>query len=338
MAATLVQSTGKIQKTGTTATPEAFSFSSNATAGNTGIATFAYFEAGSAFISGVTIGGTAASLESSTTDGAGGRVEIWRAQNMAGGTTAISVASTTSSHFYSGSVEEWSGLANVAADIVATPANATSTAPSATYGTLAQADELVYIAYMNNTGGILASSTVPGSYTAAWTELDGAAQQGGAAAYRVVASTTGASPAFALSTSIAWRAVLVTLKATAAAPTINTQPASQQIPDQTRVQLSVTATTSGGALSYQWQDNRSGSFANTTDGDNATSATYTTPALYVSQSPRQYRCVVTDANGSTNSNAATITVAPRDFRPELTRKRRVVGGITQLNDIRGWWG
>jgi len=133
--------------------------------------------------------------------------------------------------------------------------------------------------------------------------------------------------------------VVIALRASSGSgPTINTQPASAQIPDQTRVQVSVTATTSGGALSYQWQDNRSGSFANTTDGDNPTSATYTTPALYLSQSPRQYRCVVTDANGSVNSNSATITVAPTDFRPELTRKRRIVGGITQLNDVRGWWG
>lgn len=206
--------------------------------------------------------------------------------------------------------------------------------------TTTQANELLLSFFAGDSGSNPATNAESGlgSSTIVVEETNGAANWTGAVAKSYKTSTGTFNPSWTQTGTVDGAVFLETLKEAGTGPTINTQPASQQIPDQTRVQVSVTATTSGGALSYQWQDNRSGSFANTTDGDNATSATYTTPALYVRQSPRQYRCVVTDSNGSVNSNAATITVAPRDFRPELTRKRRVVGGITQLNDIRGWWG
>lgn len=94
----------------------------------------------------------------------------------------------------------------------------------------------------------------------------------------------------------------------AAAPTIDKSPASRSIMNNDTTELQVFATTSGGALSYQWQDNRSGSFASCSDGTGATSQFYTTASLTTAATGRQYRCVVTDSNGSATSSAATVTV------------------------------
>lgn len=102
--------------------------------------------------------------------------------------------------------------------------------------------------------------------------------------------------------------VAVGFEEAAVAPTINKSPASRSIQNNEYTQLQVFATTSGGSLSYQWQDNRSGSFANCSDGTGATSQFYDTARLSTTDTGRQYRCVVTDSNGSITSSAATVTV------------------------------
>ncbi len=56
----------------------------------------------------------------------------------------------------------------------------------------------------------------------------------------------------------------------------------------------------GGGLSYQWQKG-------TTDIDGATAATYTIPVTTL-LSAGDYRCVVTNADGSANSNPATLLI------------------------------
>jgi hypothetical protein len=122
----------------------------------------------------------------------------------------------------------------------------------------------------------------------------------------------------------------------AAAPTITSQPGNTQVPEATRAVFATTATASGGSLTYQWQDNRSGSFANITDGIGATSATYVTDFLPLLASGRRYRCVVTDANGSTNTGEASVTVTPR-LPAERRRRTRGGGGTDFGTDIREWW-
>ena len=215
MAIAFVQTTGKITKTGTTTSPETVNFPANCTAGNTGVFTCAYFQSSSNRITSVSIGGTAATKVVDKIVGSGVFVEEWRAPNMAGGSSAVTITSTTTSHFISASAEEFSGLDNGAVDLTGNTATGTSTAPSVTYGTLAQADELIYLTYVDNTGSNLATVTVPSGYTSAWTERDGVNQIGGASAWRIVTSSAGASPAFSLSASINWHAVFMTLKAAA---------------------------------------------------------------------------------------------------------------------------
>ena len=96
-----------------------------------------------------------------------------------------------------------------------------------------------------------------------------------------------------------------TLTVSSASPTINTQPSGQPVTAPATATFTVVATTSGGALSYQWQ-------RNTVNISGATAASYTTPATTVSggtaNNGDSYRVLVTDTNGTTTSSAATLTV------------------------------
>jgi len=83
-------------------------------------------------------------------------------------------------------------------------------------------------------------------------------------------------------------------------PSITTHPASQAVNVGQTATFSVAATASAGTLSYQWKKNGSDVGAN--------SSSYTTPAAVLGDNGAQFTVVVTDANGSTPSNAATLTV------------------------------
>ena len=97
---------------------------------------------------------------------------------------------------------------------------------------------------------------------------------------------------------------------TASGPTIDAQPSNQTVTAPATATFSVSATASGGSLSYQWQRQPSGGAFSDISG--ATSASYTTGATSVSGGGHNngdaYRCVVTDSNGSTTSSSATLTV------------------------------
>jgi hypothetical protein len=86
-----------------------------------------------------------------------------------------------------------------------------------------------------------------------------------------------------------------------AAPTITTQPATPlSVPLGTGFTLTVAATSSGGALSYQWSDSG-------TAITGANSATYTDSSSSSSDGG-SYTCAVTDSNGTTTSAAAVVTI------------------------------
>ena len=86
------------------------------------------------------------------------------------------------------------------------------------------------------------------------------------------------------------------------APSISTQPASQEVQSGASVSLSLTA--SGDDLTYQWYTGNSGDTANPIAG--ATGSTLTTGALITSTN---YWVQLTNAGGSTDSDTAVITVA-----------------------------
>ena len=93
---------------------------------------------------------------------------------------------------------------------------------------------------------------------------------------------------------------------TEAPPPVLAGPVSQAVAAGTTATFTVSVLRSTGTgLAYQWQDNRSGAFANIAG---ATSNSYTTAATTQAFQGRSYRCVVTDSNGSTTSGTASLGV------------------------------
>src|SRR6185369_5106592 len=99
--------------------------------------------------------------------------------------------------------------------------------------------------------------------------------------------------------SINWAAVAMAANG-GSVPTINTQPDDASAYNGDTAQFTVSATASGGSLSYQWQvsTDRCATFSNVSDGSGGTTATYTTHTLTFADEQTFYRCNVTDANGT----------------------------------------
>jgi hypothetical protein len=93
--------------------------------------------------------------------------------------------------------------------------------------------------------------------------------------------------------------------------TITTQPSGSSVAGGQQATMTVAAAVSGSAsLSYQWQRNDGSGYANITDGadySGATGATLTIKSAKVSKKG-PYRCVVTTANSTANSNGASLMV------------------------------
>lgn len=111
-------------------------------------------------------------------------------------------------------------------------------------------------------------------------------------------------------------------------PLISSQPPNVQVNLWQTASFTVAAISSSGALSYQWQDDRSGSMANTSDGSGATTVTLTTPALPASANGRHYQCIVTDSNGSTITRQALLTVIPGSPFGGANPRHPHQGGLT----------
>lgn len=116
-------------------------------------------------------------------------------------------------------------------------------------------------------------------------------------------------------------------------PTISTHPADATRYASEKASFTLSAITSGGALSYQWQDDRTGSFANVPDGSGATSAVYTTESLSVRDN-RNVLCLVTDDNGTNPTNSANLKVIQSGGVP---KRRKRWGGRSMGVDAREWW-
>ena len=102
-------------------------------------------------------------------------------------------------------------------------------------------------------------------------------------------------------------ATLTIVQEQASTVTITTQPQDVSIVAGRVVEFTIAATGEGD-LSYQWQTSTDGgtTWKDTGLTGNKTSRLYWT--VSDSHNGRQYRCVVSDANGSVTSNAATLTI------------------------------
>ena len=92
----------------------------------------------------------------------------------------------------------------------------------------------------------------------------------------------------------------------AVSPDATSQPANANVNAGSTATFSVDADASP-AATYQWQSSPDDGTTWTIVAS-ATSASYTTAATSVSNSGTQYRCVLTNATGTLNSSAATLTV------------------------------
>lgn len=189
------------------------------TAGNTGIVTFVHWSdagaPGSMRITGVTIGGTAATkrIEQDTSD-SDGHTEIWIATNMTGGTANIVFTYTGGggNNYVSYGGLELSGMSATPNDLTGTLAETSTATPGITHGTLAQSVEIIIIT-MHNYGADLSSVTPPTGYTSIFTELASTGHESGFSAYKITSSNAGGTPQFTLNAARPCSGVLATFKA-----------------------------------------------------------------------------------------------------------------------------
>jgi hypothetical protein len=142
--------------------------------------------------------------------------------------------------------------------------------------------------------------TASGSQTSTLTRT-GALTPGSVVQYRCVVSNSCASVASAPATL-----------AIRPAPTISEQPQNQPLCSAPAVAIfSLTVATSiadPGPFTYQWQSSQGSTWHTLTNGENTTGATSPTLTLSLDATDAaQYRCIVTNACGSTTSAVASLT-------------------------------
>ena len=96
------------------------------------------------------------------------------------------------------------------------------------------------------------------------------------------------------------------------APTITTQPQDVEVKENETATFTVNATGTE-PLSYQWQQKTTESDSSWTDISGAATASYTIEATTTDMSGYQYRCVVTGYGTAAESDAATLTVNPKQY-------------------------
>jgi hypothetical protein len=143
------------------------------------------------------------------------------------------------------------------------------------------------LSYQWKKNGVAISGAISSSYTTPAT----ATSDSGAQFTVVVGNAVG---------SVTSAAATLTVAASAVAPSITTQPASQSVTAGQTASFSVSATGTA-PLSYQWKKNGVAI-------SGAISSSYTTPATATSDSGAQFTVVVGNAVGSVTSAAATLTV------------------------------
>lgn len=173
-------------------------------------------------------------------------------------------------------------------------------------------------AYYNNAGGDTVST--PTSFTSRASQASGAAVT---AANIFDYITSGAQSSLSVSSASSLGSggntrlgIKLASFSSPLGPTITAQPTNQYALIGGTASFSVTATASGGSLSYQW-------YVNSGLITGANSSSYTTPTLTGTNNGNLYYVVVTDSNGSVTSSTARLSVSASgagslgQFDPEM---------------------
>ena len=167
-----------------------------------------------------------------------------------------------------------------------------------TWGTSAYSNSLVERVEFNNADWI----------SAALASVDGDAAGATGAVTFTGTRLSGSGPA-------GYATILFSIPSVVPAPTITAQPTNQSALIGQTATFSVTATSSGGSLSYLWYKN--------TVTTGVTTSSYTTGTLASSDNGGLFYCAVTDSNGTTNSNTVRLLVSSNGvgtlgmFDPEM---------------------
>jgi hypothetical protein len=186
----------------------------------------------------------------------------------------------------------------VAATITAQPSAQSATAGSAAVFTVAvSGTPMPAVQWQRSTDGGTTWSNIAAATDTTYNTGNLTLAQNGER-YRVVASNA--------SGTVASDAVTLTVNPAPQAPAITTQPTAQTVTAPGAATFSAAAT-GVPTPTWQWQvsSDNAVSFANI---NGATSASYTTPATTLADSGKLFRAVASNASGSINSNAVTLTV------------------------------
>lgn len=264
------------------------------TAGRDAIFSATHYQGTAGLITSVTIGGTAATRDLRIGADANNRCEIWRATNIAGGTTDVVVNySTASDNYITASCEEWAAGMFPALSFSNTN-NGTSTTPNGSFITDI-ANVVLYSAF-NNASVDLASLTEPSGYTVGFEELLVTGVEGGGAAYFSDSAAGSKTATWTANTSIVWSHAFAGY---AFGPLITVQPSNQTVFQNATATFTLTAT-SPLTLSYQWY------FDGSPVGTDSNSYARTNCAL--ADNNKNVYCEVTDANGTTTSITVKLFV------------------------------
>lgn len=223
---------------------------------------------------------------------------------VAGASTTITVAGATGTATRMDIVvERWTGIGPLVIDgtptsyAVATGATTSASLPA--IGLTRPNSPITAILAFTDNGGSIATGA---SNTSNYTDNFGGSM-GVSSEYRIYPSagsavfTNGTNPNGVQETMIG-----IGLQAISLGPTITLQPKGTGVIAGQSATFSVTATTEGTGLSYQWRESG-------VNIPGATTATYSTAPLTVLEDGNVFDCVVTDSNGTITSTTAIISVS-----------------------------
>lgn len=212
----LIQSSGKKQVDSTPTAATTFNAAANFTAGNTVIIDLVHFGPGSQRITAITVSGTSAVKDSEVTDlgASNNHSEVWRASNIAGGSSAVVITTGAAiGQYITCGFEERDDVGENPLDKIGSTTDTTSAAPSVTSAAATNTpDQIVYAGFCDSIGTNWTSATPPTGYTETWEEVDGTTHEAGSGAYKVETTAGSKTALFATGASMSWIAAMATYR------------------------------------------------------------------------------------------------------------------------------